>query len=128
MNNHHQGFSKSSYSDGEISPDSVDITFDSSVIMNILFETLGNDISMFTPPDRANRLGCNGNYIVHKTGATTSALFPFALWSFALVPFALSSHLLYMSFALYSICSMTKHVICSIYIKIWLVCLFVCIQ
>ena len=28
-------------------------------------------------------------------GATTSALFPFALWSFVLVPFALSSHLLY---------------------------------
>ena len=42
-----------------------------------------------------------------EEGATTSALFPFALWSFALVPFALSRHLLYTSFALYVICSMT---------------------
>ena len=38
-------------------------------------------------------------------GATTSALFPFALWPFALVPFDLLSHLLYTSFALYSIYS-----------------------
>ena len=54
-------------------------------------------------------------------GATTSALFPFALWSFALVPFALSSHLLYTSFALYVIGSifnllydLTRHLLCNI--------------
>ena len=53
-------------------------------------------------------------------GATTPALFPFALWPFALVPFALSHHLvyifhlLYMPSALYVVCSMTKHIICSI--------------
>ena len=50
-------------------------------------------------------------YIAQKTinGATTFALIPFAL-----VPFDQSSHMLYIQSALYLICSMTKHVICSI--------------
>ena len=42
------------------------------------------------------------DYSVHA-GTMTSTLFPFALWPFTQVPFALSRHFLYTSYALYDI-------------------------
>ena len=63
MNNYPQGEFDASHSSGFPSPASVDISYESAVFDNLFFEQLGNDKSIFTPPDMNNRIGCNGNLI-----------------------------------------------------------------
>ena len=63
MNNYPHG----SYNTNEsMVPDSIDISFEPSIVTNILYEKLGNDDSIFKPPDLKNRLGCNGTSILLK--------------------------------------------------------------